>query len=121
MALIDRAAGTEEPKIRLHQFMSVLAEYGRDPFGQPAATRRQFIIDNFDIQTSEEAQLDEFIDDATAKVVALRNGFVLAGVGTAPATEMAISVVSHETHNILMMLESGLYTVAQAKTRLNLT
>lgn len=115
--LVNPAPG--ENRIANHQFMSVLSEYGRNPFGQTAAVRRTFIISQFGIFPAEEAQLDLFIAEATTQVLAIRDDLVSAAVTASIALKIAITVYSHEVHNILLLAAKGHYTLAQAKTRLN--
>ena len=60
MALLDRVAGTEEPKIPVHQFQAALDEWalGSTQLGATNAARRTAVINAFAIQPAEESDLD---------------------------------------------------------------
>ncbi len=89
MALYDRLAGIEEPKLSVHTFMALAAEVSRSQATANAAATFA------GLSASEKTEAQTLI---------------------ARVTSAAISRV--ELHDVLLLLEVGFRTVAETKTRL---
>lgn len=89
MGLIHRLEGSEKPPVAAHLFMAALGEYKRG-----AVTKAQ-IVDKLKLSPSEAGQLQSYLTNLDAD-----------------------AIDRQLIHDVLLLLSGGLYTVAQAKTRL---
>jgi hypothetical protein len=89
MAILKRLAGTEQPKLPVHQWMAGLAEVKRGHI-----TQAQF-ISAFSLSPAEVTELATWASRLTGG-----------------------SIARDDIHDVLMLLEYGLYSEAQAKNRL---
>lgn len=89
MGLLDRLAGSEEPKIAVHTFMALLAEFKRGHItGQQA-------IQYLELSDSE-------VQEAQALIARINAG----------------AVDRADIHDVLLLLETGAYTKSIAQNRL---
>ncbi len=93
MSLLTRLIAPDKPagevKIPVHQFTAELAEHFRGEIV------KQKIVDDFNLTTNEEANLDAFI-------AAMQGG----------------AFTRQEFHDVMLMGERGLYTPLEVTTRL---
>ena len=122
MSLLGRVIGTEvdedNPKVPIHQAVALFAEYGRDPWSETAAVRRQRLIDKFQVQPTEEAELDDMIANMDDAIASIGGALQMAGVAAPVATLIAINMFCHEVHDVLVLGELSTYTHAEALDRL---
>lgn len=89
MTLLDRLEGTEEPKIAVHQFMAALGEYKRGAITGPQ------VVTAFNLSPIEATALDDWLSNLDTN-----------------------KINRAKIHDVLLLLEDGLY--AQAKAILEL-
>lgn len=106
MALFERLAGTEEPKVPIHQFQALAAEWARGNLTGVQA--------NAAIASLTGAALDA---EASTEAQNLVN---TVPTGNTTANQAARALRLLEIDQVLLLLDVAIYTPAQARTRLGL-